>query len=90
MRLLLDTHTFLWFVQGSPSLSPETLRVLMDGRNERLLSLASVWEMAIKIKSGKLTVAQPFRTFISEQMARHKIELLVIEHDHLDLLFCSS
>ncbi len=78
MRLLLDTHTFLWFVEGNPALSPTALRYLMDGRNERLLSVASIWEMAIKVQLGKLGIAQPFRTYLPQQMKRYRVSVLPI------------
>lgn len=47
MRLLLDTHTFLWFVADDPALSPRAKALIEDGRNERWLSIASPWEIAI-------------------------------------------
>ena len=48
MKLLLDTHTFLWLVEGSPSLSAAAQTALGDPANELFLSVASVWELAIK------------------------------------------
>lgn len=47
MKLLLDTHTFIWFVYDSPELPQKTKELLEDGQTELLLSVASVWEMAI-------------------------------------------
>jgi PIN domain nuclease of toxin-antitoxin system len=57
MRLLLDTHTFLWLVEGSPNLSEAAQAALTDPLNELFLSVASAWELAIKIGNGKLTLA---------------------------------
>lgn len=56
MRLLIDTHTFLWFVEGDPQLSAGARRLLEEADNEIWLSLASIWEMAIKFSIGKLTL----------------------------------
>ena len=48
MNLLLDTHTFLWLVEGNPNLSAAAQAALTDPANELYLSVASVWELAIK------------------------------------------
>lgn len=48
MRLLLDTHTFIWFVTDDPKLSHKAKAWIEDEYNEKLLSIASIWEMAIK------------------------------------------
>ena len=57
MKFLLDTHTFLWFVMGSANLSGTARNLIEDRANERLLSVASLWEIAIKASLGKLTLA---------------------------------
>ena len=54
MRVLLDTHTFIWFIGGSANLSDTARRLIEDVGNERLLSVASLWEMSIKVSVGKL------------------------------------
>jgi len=54
VRLLLDTHTFLWFIGGNPKLSGHARQLIGDVGNERLLSIASLWEMSIKAGIGKL------------------------------------
>jgi PIN domain nuclease of toxin-antitoxin system len=56
MRLLLDTHTFLWFLSDDAQLSDPARKLIEDSANEILLSMASLWEMAIKISLGKLTI----------------------------------
>ncbi len=81
-RVLLDTHAFLWFVSGSAQLSPRAQALIADPTTEPLLSIASVWEMAIKISLGKLTIDAPFHTFISAQLRRNGIALLGISVDH--------
>ncbi len=55
MRLLLDTHAFLWFIMGSPHLSGNARALIEDVSNEKSLSVASLWEIAIKLSLRKLT-----------------------------------
>ncbi len=57
MRLLLDTQAFLYFIIGNPLLSARARALIEDPHNERLLSIASIWEMAIKTSLGKLVLA---------------------------------
>ncbi len=83
MRLLLDTHTFIWFVTDSPRLSSTAKILIEDEYNEKLLSIASVWEMAIKHSIGKLSFELPFMTFIERQMQQNSMSLLNIQLSHL-------
>jgi PIN domain nuclease of toxin-antitoxin system len=55
VKLLLDTHTFLWLIAGDPNLSLGARQAIEDPENEPLLSIASLWEMAMKVSLGKLT-----------------------------------
>ncbi|HWS88256.1 MAG TPA: type II toxin-antitoxin system VapC family toxin [Pyrinomonadaceae bacterium] len=55
MRLLLDTHAFLWFIMGSSNPSASARALIEDAANESFLSVASLWEMAIKVSLGKLS-----------------------------------
>ena len=82
MRLLLDTHSFLWFISGSTNLSPTARTLIEDASNQPLLSVASLWEMAIKLSLGKLSLAQPFEVLIPQQMRLNGIKLLGIEIEH--------
>jgi PIN domain nuclease of toxin-antitoxin system len=66
MRLLLDTHTFIWFFTDSPRLSDRVKQLIEDDYNEKLLSPASIWEMAIKHSIGKLNFGAPFPQFIEQ------------------------
>ena len=77
MNLLIDTHTFLWFVNDDPQLSA-TAAALLETNSTVLLSIASLWEIAIKVSIGKLTLAQPFERFIPEQLALNDITTLPI------------
>ncbi|MFL6282422.1 MAG: type II toxin-antitoxin system VapC family toxin [Pyrinomonadaceae bacterium] len=82
MRLLLDTHAFLWFIMGSPNLSATARALIEDQASERFLSAASLWEMAIKLSTGKLTLSAPFDLLIPRQLGLNSIELLSIEVAH--------
>ena len=82
MNLLLDTHTFLWFIDDNPKLS-STARVLIGDENNRVyLSVASLWEMEIKISLGKLHLARPFDSLLPQQLALNHIDLLDIAIEH--------
>src|SRR5438132_5840761 len=85
MRLLLDTHTFLWFVEDSPRLSTNARR-LLESEVDLLISLGSLWEMAIKVSIGKLTLTQSFELFIPDQLVKNEIELLPLTVEHLALV----
>ncbi|HVF86660.1 MAG TPA: type II toxin-antitoxin system VapC family toxin [Pyrinomonadaceae bacterium] len=60
MKLWLDTHTFLWFILGSLNLSADARPLIENANNEKFFSAASLWEMAIKLSIGKLTLSAPF------------------------------
>lgn len=86
MKLLLDTHSFLWFFKGDPKLSA-TARILMeDENNEKLISLASIWEMAIKQSLGKLTLSLPLPDYIAQKLAFSDFRLLDINIDHIAVI----
>jgi PIN domain nuclease of toxin-antitoxin system len=82
VNLLLDTHAFLWFIGGDAKLSSVARNVIEDATNQPLLSVASLWEMAIKASLGKLSMGQPFDTLIPQQLEINGIELLGIEIQH--------
>lgn len=86
MRLLLDTHTFLWFIDGDTALSPYARQLIEDRTNERLLSVASLWEMAIKASLGRLTLTLSFTDLVVEHVHGNAIELFEILPRHLDVL----
>lgn len=82
MRVLLDSHAFLWFVGGNPRFSQRARQIIEDRDNESVFSIASVWEIAIKVGLGKLTPHVPFPMLISEQMNENGIALLAITVAH--------
>lgn len=62
MNLLLDTHAALWFLAGDPRLSGTARQAIEDLANTRLFSIASAWEIAIKVSLGKLSLHTPFNS----------------------------
>jgi len=82
MRLLLDTHSFLWFINGSPQISTSARTLIEDASNQPFLSVASLWEMAIKVSIGKLSLGRPFETLIPQQLGLNGIALLGITISH--------
>ena len=83
MKLLLDTHAFLWFIAGSERLSATARELIEDSANQPFLSAASLWEMAIKLSLGRLHLGRPFEELIPEQMRLNGIQLLGIEIEHV-------
>lgn len=84
MRILLDTHAFLWFVAGDAALSGAARTAIEDSANDVLVSIASVWEIAIKVSIGKLTVDAPsVDAFFDEQMDENGFGYLPIDPPHV-------
>ena len=86
MRLLLDTHTFIWFVTDNPKLSDTSWGLINEADNEILLSTASIWEMAIKQSTGKLSFGLPFKVFIEQQVSVNRIDILNINLEHIEVI----
>lgn len=82
MRFLLDTHTLIWFGNGNAQLSPKAQTLIADGANQIYFSVASSFEMAIKINIGKLRLAQSLTDFL-QSVAGKNIESLPLQEFHL-------
>ncbi|MEW6158515.1 MAG: type II toxin-antitoxin system VapC family toxin [Verrucomicrobiota bacterium] len=82
MKILADTHTFLWFVTDASQLSAKAKTLLEAPDTERFFSLASVWEIAIKTSLGKLTLRKPLEEFLPEQLAANRFNMLNISAEH--------
>lgn len=85
-RLLLDTHAFLWFVAGDERLSEHARSLIVDPATTRLLSVGSLWEMAIKSSLGRLTLALSFDEIVEQQVKGNAMEVLPIRPPHFDAL----
>ncbi|MGB7891458.1 MAG: type II toxin-antitoxin system VapC family toxin [Microcoleus sp.] len=86
MRLLLDTHTFIWYVTDNPRLSAHVKLLIEEENNEKLLSIASIWEMAIKHSIGRLNFSLPFMEFVGQQLTVSNIGLLEINLQHIEVV----
>lgn len=88
MKLLLDTHVFLWFVVAAlgSDLPAPTKELLEDENNELFLSVASIWEAAIKISIGKLHLPQPVVQITQLPLQSGEMKLLNITLAHLALI----
>jgi len=86
MKLLLDTHTFLWFAgrEQSANLPPATKDLLEDENNTVFLSLASVWELTIKVSIGKIKLEEPVKTLVEFHIVNNGIRLLPLSLEHID------
>ncbi|MDD9990645.1 MAG: type II toxin-antitoxin system VapC family toxin [Rhodospirillales bacterium] len=78
MRVLLDTHALLWWVEDSPHLSASARKVVADEANEILVSAASAWEIATKYRLGKLPEAEAVATDVVGCIADEGFEALAI------------
>ena len=83
MRYLLDTHTLLWFITEDKQLSDRARRLILDSNSEILISIASLWEIAIKVNIGKLALDEPFNQLFPDELDAHGIEILDITIDSL-------
>lgn len=87
MKLLLDTHTFLWFIAGDVQLDAYARQLIEDTGNERYLSVASVWEITIKSSLGRLIVPVPPSQLVRDHVWANAIDLLAITPEQLDTLY---
>ncbi len=83
MRVLLDTHSLLWYLNDDASLSMVAKSVINDPVNDVLVSIVSLWEIAIKTSLGKLSISQPFAEFIPKQIVENQFDILSISLEHL-------
>jgi PIN domain nuclease of toxin-antitoxin system len=81
MRLLLDTHIFLWYITGDPRLPAPVVTLIRDPANEVYLSVVSVWEAMVKYQLGKLPLPQPPETYVPQQRQRHQMESLPLDEE---------
>jgi PIN domain nuclease of toxin-antitoxin system len=77
MNILLDTHTFLWYLEDSKQLSSKAAELLEDPSNTLRLSIASLWEISIKLGLGKLSLQNSFSE-LEDVLQQLKIEVLPI------------
>jgi PIN domain nuclease of toxin-antitoxin system len=86
MKLLLDTHVFLWYIGADPGLPTAYRDAIRDPANEVYLSVASVWEAVIKHALGKLPLPAPAALYFPQQRTAHQIVSLPIEEAVMTVL----
>ncbi|MBW2734124.1 MAG: type II toxin-antitoxin system VapC family toxin [Deltaproteobacteria bacterium] len=82
MRVLLDTHCWLWMQANPERFCHTTYELLQSTENELLLSAASAWEIAIKVAIGKLSLPAPPEEYVPSRMAKSGTSALPIFHRH--------
>ena len=86
MKYLIDTHTLLWIVTKNKKLSKKVKDIYLNSENQIFISLASLWEMAIKINLKKLSINEPLKDFVKNQIKNNDINILDIKTKHILLL----
>ena len=82
MKVLIDTHTFLWWNTEDPLLSIRAKEIIADGKNEIFLSAASVWEIVIKTAKGRLILPEPPAQYISNRIGLYRFRPLPVQISH--------
>jgi PIN domain nuclease of toxin-antitoxin system len=82
MKILLDTHCWLWWLTEPQRLQDSSREILENGSNTLFLSAASSWEIAIKYSLGKLDLPEPPERFVPKRLVRDAISSLPIQHIH--------
>ncbi len=85
MDLLLDTHTLIWFINGDKSLPGKVQNEIKDIDNKCFISIASIWEIAIKTSLGKLELKEDFSRMV-DFLITNEIDVLPITFEHLQKL----
>ena len=86
MECLLDTHTLLWIITDDDQLSKKAKKLFLDEQNEIFISIASLWEIAIKVSLNRLELGQTLNEFYIRHIIGNKIRLLDIKVEHLAVL----
>ena len=79
MKILLDTHIFLWFISGDTKLSTDVRDAIRDPDNEVYLSAVSIWEAIVKYQLGKLPLPESPETYLPKQRDLHQISSLALD-----------
>jgi PIN domain nuclease of toxin-antitoxin system len=83
MRVLIDTHVFIWWTGDASQLSPLTHNILTDPETEPILSIVSIWEMQIKVSLGKLSLQTALPDLVNDEVRHNRIKLLPIALTHI-------
>lgn len=83
MRILLDTHSFIWWNGELHKLSPKAYALCHDSTTTLILSYASIWEIQIKHQLGKINLNNSLRSIVQTQQMNNDLELLPIQPEHI-------
>jgi PIN domain nuclease of toxin-antitoxin system len=83
MKYLLDTHTLLWITTDNPKLSKKAKSTYLNSQNEIFVSIASIWELSIKISLKKLDIKLPLKSFVDIHILGNNIKILELELNHI-------
>ena len=83
MKVLVDTHTFIWALLNDHRLSTKAKQILRSDENELVFSLVSLWEIAINMKLGRLNTLGSSVAYIRDEMEAYSMELLPIRYEHI-------
>ncbi|MBU1753782.1 type II toxin-antitoxin system VapC family toxin [bacterium] len=83
MKLLLDTHVFIWWTSEPEKLSSKVIDLCEDSTNSLILSVASIWEIQIKLQLGEIKLYTPLRDLIESQQRINNVKILPIELEHV-------
>ncbi|CAN5737632.1 type II toxin-antitoxin system VapC family toxin [soil metagenome] len=83
MKVLVDTHTFLWDLNDDSRSSRKARQILSSNEHELFFSLVSLWEIAIKIKTGKLNTIGSSVAYLRDEMEAYGMRLLPIRYEHI-------
>jgi PIN domain nuclease of toxin-antitoxin system len=82
VNYILDTHTLIWFMEGNAFLSENARKAIEDEENVKYISIASLWEIAVKISLGKLTLKKKFDSFLYD-LSLTNIKILPVTISHI-------
>ena len=83
MNALLDTHAFIWWVTDAPQLSINAKNFIANPENKIFFSVASGWEIVIKVNTGKLNIPEQVGTYITSRLTNNRFDILEIELAHV-------
>ena len=83
MKLLLDTHIFIWWAHEPEKLSTTVLTALEEETNDLLVSVVSIWEMQVKSQAGKMKLRLPLKELVEGQQTTNDIKVLPVELAHV-------
>ena len=83
MKYLIDTHILLWIISADPRLSKKVKKIYLNGENDINISIASLWEISIKLSLKKITIDSSYEKFVQEHIIKNDIKILNITPPHI-------